>query len=632
MNCIVWNARGLGSPSAFHELRRLIATHSPDIIFISESKMTSSKCNRWRYQLGFNGQFVVDAEGKSGGLILLWKDTIEVLVSSFSRGHIDCLICWEGRQWRFTGFYGHPDRNLRKWSWKLLNRLHQDLSKQSTPWLVGGDFNEILFQADKIGGKPRESQAMEEFAEALMRCGLKDLQERGAPPTWFNKQLKERAIFEKLDRFVSTSNWRDMFVNFEIQTLDFYGSDHTPLLLKIHRAKQLTIRGEKGRFYFEGKWMLEKNFLPDFLQEWKHSSFESSLPDRLLNTQVFLTSWAGTRFDAMKKHIKELRKEREAAMKNANSRETPDRIKEIDTKLEDLLSKEEFHWKQRGRVNWLRYGDRNTSLFHAHASHRRKKNWIKGIYNQHNVWIEDEDDIANDIMHFYSQLFKSTAPDEQDIEYIKSLISTKLSEDTKNKVGASFTDLEVKRAIFDMHPTKAPGPDGYPAFFFHKLWPAIGDDVTKAVLNILNGDGDLSEWNKTLVVLIPKVQTPKRIQEYRPISLCNTIYKIVAKAIVHRLRRVLDVVIDQTQSAFVPGRLISDNILIGFECMHWLRNLKKRKNGFCALKLDMSKAYDRVEWSFLKGILIAMNFPESLIQLIMKCVRTVSYTFTFNNK
>lgn len=92
MNCIVWNARGMGNPRTFHELRRLCADHSPCLVFICETKITSSKCGNWRSMLGFAGQFVVDASGRKGGLILWWKEDMSVSISSYSEGHIDCCV------------------------------------------------------------------------------------------------------------------------------------------------------------------------------------------------------------------------------------------------------------------------------------------------------------------------------------------------------------------------------------------------------------------------------------------------------------------------------------------------------------------------------------------------------------
>lgn len=143
--------------------------------------------------------------------------------------------------------------------------------------------------------------------------------------------------------------------------------------------------------------------------------------------------------------------------------------------------------------------------------------------------------------------------------------------------------------------TKAPGPDGFDAAFYQNNWHTVGGRVTELCLGILNRDQEIGDLKHTHVVLIPKIKNPRRVLDYRLISLCNIIYKIIMTSMANRLRAVLQVIISENQSTFIPNRLISDNIIVAYELLHSLKKRNNGNRGWMGLKLDMSKAYDRVE-------------------------------------
>lgn len=160
----------------------------------------------------------------------------------------------------------------------------------------------------------------------------------------------------------------------------------------------------------------------------------------------------------------------------------------------------------------------------------------------------------------------------------------------------------------------------------------MGETTISNCLDILNQRRTVKDWNETFITLIPKVKHPKQVSDFRPISLCNVAYKIVAKVIVNRMKWILQDIISENQSAFVPRRSIFDNIIIGHECLHTIKSRSTGRNGWVAFKLDMSKAYDRVEWSFLKVLMIKLGFHPRWVGLIMDCITTAKFSILINNK
>ncbi|KAL5539506.1 hypothetical protein UlMin_045993 [Ulmus minor] len=597
MNILVWNVQGLGNDWTFQILHDYVQQYSPSLVFLSETLSTKAQMERLRVRLGFSGMLTWDREGRSGGLCLFWSDSIHVQLLSGSRGHIDVKVTsHDSTCWRFSGLYGNPDTSLKTQFWTLLKRLG-DVS--SMPWLCGGDLNEILFGHEKQGGAARAQYLMNAFREATSYCGLTDLGFRGPKFTWIRGK-NACLVQERLDRMLGNGGWLEVFPNSLVHHLNLRGSDHRPLLVELLRVDDSTAANLDG---VANKLRL----CATDLESWNVASF------RRLKTQV---RKAKTAFDRVDRNLS-----------NQNWKEHL----RLERTLDALRYKEERYWKQRSKDLWLKCGDKNSKFFHQNASARKSKNTITGLIDQNGQWCEKEEGLAHIIESYFKSLFTSSSPSATNFNQVLDSIETKITPQLNGQLEQAFEAEDVRTVVFQMAPTKSPGADGMSAIFYKKFWPIVGEEVTAACLGFVNGGHPLGSINETIITFLPKIKNPTRITEFRPISLCNVLYKIISKMLANRLRKIMDSVISQEQSAFIPGRLISDNAIIGFECLHAIKRQKTKKN-YLALKLDMAKAYDRVEWGFIYKIMIKLGFSEVWTNKIMACISSVSYSFQFNGQ
>ncbi|XP_010236635.1 uncharacterized protein LOC104584175 [Brachypodium distachyon] len=211
--------------------------------------------------------------------------------------------------------------------------------------------------------------------------------------------------------------------------------------------------------------------------------------------------------------------------------------------------------------------------------------------------------------NYFQELF--TKDPEIDYTGILDLINASVSDEMNEELCKAFSDDEISNALFQIGPLKAPGVDGFPTRFYQRNWQIMREEITKAVRPFFETGEMPADVNTTAIVLIPEVDQPRTLKDYRPISLCSVLYKIVAKCLVNRLRPILGELISPNQSAFVPGRLITDNALLAFECMHSIETDTAAGDSFCAYKLDLSKAYDRVDWGYLECTMQKMGFAPA---------------------
>jgi hypothetical protein len=510
--------------------------------------------------------------------------------------------------------------------WTTLRRIKNDAD---VPWMMIGDFNETKWQHEHFSETKRSEKRMSDFRNILNYCDLHDIPFVGPPWTFDNKQKNNRNVKARIDRAVASHSWSSLFPDAKLTHIVSSRSDHLPLLLECEKAHcQLS-----GNHLKRCEHMWERDpALPLVIEDaWTGSPACSNLSDliqKVKETQDRLHDWSTVNFGKVTKEISKKRNQLKKLWKRNRSESRDTEIRRVSSELDELLHREEMMWRQRSRIDWLKEGDRNTKFFHRKASWRQNKNKIERIKDARGVWLDNPDEIKANTNQFFKNLYtrdQTICPDEL-LNMIHSPISQEINEDLCRE----FTDEEIGDALFQIGPLKAPGPDGMPGRFFQRNWALMKEEVVRAVKGFFENGIIPEGLNDTTIVLIPKGSNPESLADYRPISLCNVLYKIISKCMVNRLRPILNNIISESQSAFVPERLITDNAIIAFECFHKIQRCKNPRDSHCAYKLDLSKAYDRVDWRFLEQILLKLGFCKRWIEWVMTCVCSVRFSVRIN--
>ncbi|XP_070047517.1 uncharacterized protein [Nicotiana tomentosiformis] len=294
---------------------------------------------------------------------------------------------------------------------------------------------------------------------------------------------------------------------------------------------------------------------------------------KLKKLKKSLTTWSSVTYGDIFQRISSLEevvRVHEAQFELSPTLQNRERLQKVQAELFRYLALEEQFWKKKSGMTWFNEGDRNTKFFHAHINGKRKRLQLKRIQNSEGIWIED---IA------------------------------RMTEEAMN----------------------AGGPDGFNGHFFHTCWDIIGVDVVEMVKAFLYGQ-ELSRFiTHTNLVLLPKKKEIKTFSDMRSISLSNFINKVFSRVIHERLVSLLPNLISDEQAGFVKGRSIVENVLLTQEIVTDIR-LRTKAGPNIIIKLDMTKAYDRLSWIFLTKILRRMGFDERFIGLVFGTISNNWYS------
>ncbi|GJV25697.1 putative RNA-directed DNA polymerase [Tanacetum coccineum] len=454
----------------------------------------------------------------------------------------------------------------RRSLWKAL-KIHKGLVR-NRPWTILGDFNACLDPSERSSGCSKFTSAMADFRDCVADIDVEDIAMTGLNFTWNKKPGKDGGLLKKLDRVLGNIHFMSSFPLSYAYLLPYMLSDHTHAVLvmpKIGNAKPKP-------FKFHNYLTAKDDFIPVVRRVWNV---------KIDGFSMFLLV---SKLKLLKKPLRKLNFEVEELRV----------LKAYKAALKD----EELFLRQKAKVKWLE-AEYEGVPFDANNVGDQFVNHFKNVLGQSSYVLPFTD---------LNSLFVKKLPVLEALNLVRN--------------------EEIKSALFDIDRNKASGLDGFSSQFFKVSWSVVGDDVCKAVRDFFSNGKLLKEINPTVISLVPKVASPSKVSDYRPIACCNVVYKIISKVICNRLKGVLGFLVDENQSAFIPTRQISDNIMLSQELMrNYHRNRGPAK---CAFKIDIEKAYDSVEWVFLSSILKHFGFPELLVKWIMSCVTSTSFTVNVN--
>ena len=296
-------------------------------------------------------------------------------------------------------------------------------------------------------------------------------------------------------------------------------------------------------------------------------------------------------------------------------------------KLSTLKFAEKQFFSQKIKCNFLKDSDRGSKFFHALMNHTHTRNFIPAIMTTHGWVSSSSEEVGAIFVQYFQQLLgtsKTTIPLDNAIIHSGPCLSSS----SHDLLLSSVTHQDIQKAVFSIRDDKAPRPDGYSSLFFKQAWHIVGEDLSAAVQEFFLSGWLLSQVNHSIIALVSKSTNVSSSSDFRPISCCNVIYKVIANILAGWLAHALTYIISPMQNAFLGGQLMSDNINLVQELFRQYG--RKRSSPHSLLKVDFRKAFDSVQWDFLENLLRQLGFPDRFVSLLIQCVSTAFYPVAVN--
>ncbi|GMJ07534.1 hypothetical protein HRI_004422600 [Hibiscus trionum] len=612
VSVLTWNVRGLGKAEKFRAVSQGIFKSKAKIIFVQETKLVTINTRLSKRLMGknFNELAFAPSSGASGGLFTMWNSDFLKVDKTILQDRLIAVIGRMGRKQMKIGLINIYAPNAGGERKRFLEKVLDLIQTSNVPFIVGGDFNEVVSNEERVGVS-KAQDAPNFLAEFIVKGEFIDLPLSGGKFTWFRGGKNLAA--SRLDRFLIAPEVLLAFPCLTQSSKPRGLSDHNPIVLQEDRPKY------EGRpFKWFSYWAEDEDY-----KEKVRSTIDGR-GDRdigliLKDVKVLTKKWARESEAKNSVHISVLEEkieflENKAAISNADSADWEE-LRQLKNSVWERYRKEERDWLQKSRLKWFHEGDSNTKFFHLTASIRRSQNHISSI-QKGNLKVDDPNQISLAFEDHFKELYNklNTLP-------IKSfdVPVRRLSDESARALETPFSEEEIWSAIKSSDGNRAPGPDGFNLNFFKCFWPNVKQGVLDFFEKFYSGSLLDSFFNQSFVALIPKTPNPMYIEDYRPISLVGSLYKILARVLARRLARCISEVVGDTQFAFVAGKQIAYCSLIANEVID---DLKKKNRKAIIFKADFMRAYDTVSWKFLEFAQDKMGFGSLWKKWIMTCIST----------
>ncbi|CAA7030621.1 unnamed protein product [Microthlaspi erraticum] len=382
--------------------------------------------------------------------------------------------------------------------------------------------------------------------------------------TWKRGREERYFVAKRLDRILCNAQARLRWQGAIVKHLPYLSSDHTPLYLQLEPGD--TGDPRRRPFRFEAAWLKHSGFKELLLNSWNGAL---ATPNALEDLKVKLRKWNKEVFGDIQTRKEKLLTEIKAIQALLESTQTDALLQREGELLREfyiVLEQEEVLWYQKSREKGITLGDRNTKYYHLTTVVRRRRNKIESLKDDEGHLVTQPRELEKLATDYYRKLYSLDDVDAV-VERLNPDGFMRLTWAERNELNKAFSARDVESSIRSMRGFKAPGPDGYQPVFYQDSWDVVGESVARFALEFFRTGVLPPGTNDAIVVLIAKVMKPEKITQFRPISLCNVLFKTITKMMVMRLKRIMPKLIGPAQSSFIPGRLSTDNIVLVQEAM-----------------------------------------------------------------